>query len=179
RDRPTGELMVQKRGIELLRLTGRQALGARKPAEVVADLPQCALIRLDLVPQLAKIREDAERGGQGRAVRKRTGGYVQRVDTELRRREVSERREPDRAVGVKLERFAVESCSYSRDERAGAFRGEQARRVLDVDPAHVGRLRERGGQICVERIVVHGTDREGETGENLAAFLRDHARAFE
>ncbi len=89
------------------------------------------------------------------------------LDAQLGRDRVGQRRQPDRGVRVQLQRRRPERGLDRREQGAGPLGGEDAGRVLDVDPVDVRVGRALRGEVGVEGVVVHGADRVGQRADDL------------
>ena len=175
-----GHLVAEKCRVELLRSADRQAFGLGQRGEVLARDGEQAIVDVDAMSQLAQVRDDTFGVWQRAAVGKRPDCHLHRADAQIGGGEAGERRQADRAVGMKLERLAAQRGQHGGNQRPYPLMRQDARRILDVDAIDVG----RDGELCrkpgIECIVMHRTHRVGQRGDDLGgAGLANHSRRAE
>ena len=98
---------------------------------------------------------------------------MKHVEAGLQSCQVDDRREPDRAVAVQLDR--APGRDEVRGQLAHGVGRQQAARVLEVEAVDVGAVGERRDPLGVVGVRVHGADRVGEPDHDLLdAFLAGH-----
>ena len=134
--------MVVVGGVVDARLAGRQALLARQLGEVRRHARE--RIRLERVRVALRLEVRKRRLGRRlrRAVAERTDRGVQHVESRLQSLHVDERREPDRAVAVQLDR--PPGGEEVRREVAHRVGGQQTAGILEIEAVDVGTVGERG-----------------------------------
>ena len=115
--------------------------------------------------------------GLRRPARERVRRRVQHLEARPHALDVGERREPDRAVAVQLDRPVARGAQEVRRQLAHRVCREQAAGILEVEPVHLGAAGERGGALRVVLVRVHRADRVGEADDDLLdALLPRHPR---
>ena len=141
RDHPAGELVVVVGRVELLRLADRQALLARELAEVLRHRGES----VDVEPVREALRLEVAKRRLGGRVRRAAGQRrdrgVQHVEPGAQPLHVDERREPDRAVAVQLDRAPAGGAQEVRRELAHGRRRQQPAGILEVEAGPCPRSR--------------------------------------
>ena len=166
-DHPAGQLVAVVGAVELARLTGGQVLGA---GELVEVRGHCRL-RLEVervgVPGGLEVADRVEHLRLGRPARQRARRRVHDLKPGIDALDVDQRRQPDRAVAVQLDRPSCSGGEQVRRQLAHRGRGQQPAGVLQVQAVHVGAVGQRGRPLGVVVVGVDRADRVREPDHDL------------
>ncbi len=175
RHHPPRQLVVVVLGVVLARGTRRQALLPHEVAEVLVRLGEGRRVEPVLVSLRFQIPERRLHGRLGRSAPGRPDRRVEHVEAGPEALDVDERREPDRAVAVQLDR--APRRDEVRCELAHGVGREQAAGILEVEAVDVRAVRECSDALGVVRVRVHRADRVRQPDDDLLdALLARHPR---
>ena len=119
------------------------------------------------MPGGLEVAHRAEHLGLGGPARQRSGGRVDDLKPGVDALDVDQRRKPDRAVAVQLDRAPAGGGDEVRRQLAHRIGRQQPAGVLQVQAVHVGAVGERRRALGVVLVGVDGADRVRQTDHDL------------